>query len=102
MDIQGRPRTINDPLRKHFEDLRFLMENMVAAVQAKGKFVEPTVATIGDIDIMFNAIADDFHGVRDAQKQWTTVVNELRDKIADDNWEANGLEQLNKRRWRTT
>ncbi|KAL7560044.1 hypothetical protein ACA910_000083 [Epithemia clementina (nom. ined.)] len=83
-------------------DLRFLMEAMVARVQERGAYVAPSDATIGDVYVMFNAIADSFHGIRAAQKKWVTVVNELRDSNADDRREAQGLQRLNKRRRRTT
>ncbi|KAL7565700.1 hypothetical protein ACA910_005397 [Epithemia clementina (nom. ined.)] len=88
--------------RKTLADYRFLMETMVDQVKAKGKYVAPNVATIGDVYAMFNEIADGFYGIRDVQKRWTTVVNEVRDCKANDRREANGLERLNKQQRRTT
>ncbi|KAL7565497.1 hypothetical protein ACA910_012235 [Epithemia clementina (nom. ined.)] len=78
--------------RKTLADYRFLMETMVDRVKAKGNYVAPNVATIGDEYAMFNKIADGFYGIRDVQKRWTTVVNEICDCKADDRREANGLE----------
>ncbi|KAL7570046.1 hypothetical protein ACA910_017084 [Epithemia clementina (nom. ined.)] len=82
--------------RKTLAHYRFLMETMVDRVKAKGKYVAPNMATIGDVYAMFNKIADGFYGIRDAQKRWTTVVNEVRNCKADNRREANGLERLNK------
>ncbi|KAL7574763.1 hypothetical protein ACA910_017326 [Epithemia clementina (nom. ined.)] len=86
--------------QKTLSDMKFLMEHLTKIIKDKEKFIEPAVATTADVDAMFYKIADEFQGIRDAQKKWVTVVNELQDKAADDRRELAGLPRQNKRRRR--
>ena len=63
--------------RKTLNDLWFLMEWMVTVVKNKNKYVESSVATVADMDAMFNEIAKEFQGIQDAQKKWNMVVHKL-------------------------
>ncbi|KAL7572070.1 hypothetical protein ACA910_001717 [Epithemia clementina (nom. ined.)] len=86
--------------RKTLSDMKFLMNHLTKIIKDKGKFIEPAVATTADVNAMFYEIADEFQGIRDAQKKWVTVVNELRDQAADDRRELAGRPRQNKRRRR--
>jgi hypothetical protein len=82
-ETHGRAEAFKEkrrPANKMMCDLRFLMRFVTDLVEHEGA-LEETI-TISTVDKMFSTVSNKFHvGERDLQKQWLTVVRELR-KIA--------------------
>jgi hypothetical protein len=74
---KGKNKEKRRPARKMLCDLRYLMAHVKQKVEAKGALEE--LITIESVDRMYSAVADCFSiNSRDAQKQWLTVVYDLR------------------------
>ncbi|KAL7571314.1 hypothetical protein ACA910_007635 [Epithemia clementina (nom. ined.)] len=124
-ELKGRVGRFHDRRRnprKTLFDLSFLMIFIIRLVKAKGKYLDPTVATADDVDAMFNAICNDEDGFfrrydeddcknedgtidklkMRCLKKWITIVNEIRRKraneIRQETEEAQGLEDNKQKR----
>ena len=49
--------------RKTLNNLDFLMEWLIMVVKDRDKYVEPSVATVAGVDVVFNEIAAEFQGI---------------------------------------
>ncbi|KAL7578010.1 hypothetical protein ACA910_007625 [Epithemia clementina (nom. ined.)] len=107
-ELKGRMGKFQDRRRnprKTLFDLRFLMKFIIGLVKAKGKYVDPNVATADDVDAMFNSISNDEDAFfcrydedeyknedgaidelnkKQCSKKWVTIVNEIRQKRRND------------------
>jgi hypothetical protein len=76
-ETHGRVGQNRRPSKKMMCDLRFLMRFVTELVKSKDAM--ETTITISAVDKMFLAVSEKFDvGTRDLQKQWLTVVRELR------------------------
>jgi hypothetical protein len=66
-------------VKKILTDMRFICKYLCKLVEQKGKLAE--VITLSSVDRMFSEIVDlVLDGNRDSQKQWLSVVRQLRRK----------------------
>ena len=72
----GHHRYKQHPSRKTYSDLAFLMNYITCKVQQAGRLVDQITPT--SVSNMFETVADEFSGGRNAQKKWNTVAHELR------------------------
>jgi hypothetical protein len=75
----GPNRVARRMVTKVLTDMRFLCNYVTKIVKEKGKFEE--IITISAVDRMFASVAQVILGTeRDCQKQWNSVVRELREQ----------------------
>ena len=72
----GHHRYKQHPSRKTYSDLAFLMNYITRKVQQAGRLADQITPT--SVSNMFETVADEFSGGRNAQKKWNTVVHEVR------------------------
>jgi hypothetical protein len=82
-ETHGRTGKFNNNRRQSKKvmcDMRYLMNNIKQQLEEKNVTI-PTTITIEAVDRMFAAVSENFDlGPRDMQKQWLSVVRELRKK----------------------
>jgi hypothetical protein len=77
---KGKHKNSRRPARKILSDIKFLMNFIRSKLSEKG-ILEESEVSIHTVNTMFKAVADCFEkGNRDAQKQWTSVVHDIRFK----------------------
>ena len=72
----GSSKERRRPARKTYGDLKFLMDYITRKVIAAGAMRDDI--TLTTVKEMFEVVAHEFNGSRDAQKGWQTIVAEIR------------------------
>ena len=75
----GRDRHRRRPARKIYCDLKFLMEYITKKIRDAGRMND--VITMESVVEMYQVVAQEFEGGRNAQKKWVTVATELRARL---------------------
>ena len=75
----GRNRHRRRPARKIYCDLKFLMEYITKKIRDAGRMND--VIKMASVVEMYQVVAQEFEGGRNAQKKWVTVATELRARL---------------------